>query len=348
MSSATSSSTFVPTSKTILTSVSLGDLRNAVIQEGVPDALRCQIWKILLRVPSVDAARYKALVARGAASHYAQIRRDTSRTFREKGRFLVPEEKISRLLNALMHAASDAAAASTTSTTTTTAIATTNNIVNVNNAALSKVTYIQGLNVVAAVFLHVMPELDAYFCCEAFVKAHCAYFQRGSVSDALFIGCELVHKCLRDHDPELSDRFVAAKIPVQFVLSSVMTFSADSPPLREVVLLWDYMFAAGTHLNVFLITARLMLARTTLLQPTNVTKMLGKDLPRVSDANAVIALATQLYLKSSRKLIDRCKRHASTSGSGSTPPTPTAIGATSSSSAATAAATSLSASPTAT
>jgi cell cycle arrest protein BUB2 len=291
-----------------LTSVSLGELRNAVIQEGVPDALRCQIWKILLRVTTVDAARYKALVARGEASHYAQIRRDTSRTFREKGRFLVPEEKISRLLNALMHAASDAAT----------------NVGPSNNAALAKVTYIQGLNVVAAVFLHVMPELDAYFCCEAFVKAHCAYFQRGSVSDALFVGCELVHKCLRDHDPELCDRFVAAKMPVQFVLSSVMTFSADSPPLREVVSLWDYMFATGTHLNVFLITARLMLARATLLQPTNVTKMLGKDLPRVNDANAVIALATQLYLKSSRKLIDRCKRHATASGSsGSTAPTPT-------------------------
>jgi hypothetical protein len=162
------------------------------------------------------------------------------------------------------------------------------------------------------------------FAVEAFVKAHCAYFQRGSVSDALFVGCELVHKCLRDHDPELCDRLVAAKLPVQFVLSSVMTFSADSPPLREVVSLWDYMFATGTHLNVFLITARLMLARATLLQPTNVTKMLGKDLPRVNDANAVIALATQLYLRSSRKLIDRCKRHATASGSsGSTPPTPT-------------------------
>jgi cell cycle arrest protein BUB2 len=296
-------STTTTSSKNILTSsLSIEELRQAVILEGVPDALRCQIWKVLLRVPTVDAARYRTLVERGESPHYAQIRRDTSRTFREKGRFIVPEEKISRLLNALMHARTEPAASGT---------------------PISRVTYIQGLNVIAAVFLNVMPELDAFYCFEAFVKAHCAYYQRGSVGDALLVGCELVHKCLRDHDPELADRINAAKIPTQFVLSSVMTFSADSPPLREVVMMWDYMFATGTQLNVFLITARLMLARTMLLQTTTLPKMIGKDLPRISDANAVIALASQLYLNGSKKLIERCKRHARSSSA----PVSPAVGA---------------------
>lgn len=74
-------------------------------------SLRARIWKILLRVPAVDADRYAELVRRGAfkgrdSEEYKQIRKDVGRTgFRKNPAFLkrVPDAKLSRVLNALLH-----------------------------------------------------------------------------------------------------------------------------------------------------------------------------------------------------------------------------------------------------
>eukprot|EP01108_Squamamoeba_japonica_P003616 TRINITY_DN2901_c0_g1_i1.p1 TRINITY_DN2901_c0_g1~~TRINITY_DN2901_c0_g1_i1.p1 ORF type:complete len:135 (-),score=16.58 TRINITY_DN2901_c0_g1_i1:5-409(-) len=92
-------------------------------------------------------------------------------------------------------------------------------------------------------------------------------------------------------------------------LSTVMTFSADSKPLAQVVHLWDYMLAAGVHVNTFCVTARLMLVRSDILNNHNLSKYLGKDLPPLSDAASIIALASQLYLKSSAEFISKCRKH---------------------------------------
>ena len=43
--------------------------------------------------------------------------------------------------------------------------------------------------------------------------------------------------------------------------SAVLTFSACTPPLAEVLRLWDIMFAFGFHLNILYIVAQLQLAR---------------------------------------------------------------------------------------
>ena len=52
--------------------------------------------------------------------------------------------------------------------------------------------YVQGMNVVCAVFLYVMPELDAFHCFEALIKQHCAaYFIRNSVTGAIRVGCDV-------------------------------------------------------------------------------------------------------------------------------------------------------------
>jgi len=73
--------------------------------------LRARVWKILLRVPTVSADRYADLVRRGAfrggkSEEYKQIRKDIGRTgFRKHPTFLkrVPDGKLSRVLNALLH-----------------------------------------------------------------------------------------------------------------------------------------------------------------------------------------------------------------------------------------------------
>ena len=63
-------------------------------------------------------------------------------------------------------------------------------------AADSSIVYIQGMNVIAAVFLHVMPELDAFHCFETLITQHCpAYFYSSSVRDAINTGCEVRAAC---------------------------------------------------------------------------------------------------------------------------------------------------------
>lgn len=74
-------------------------------------SLRAQVWKILLRVPAVDVDQYAALVGKGAfkgrdSEEYKQIRKDVGRTgFRKNPAFTkrVPDAKLSRVLNALLH-----------------------------------------------------------------------------------------------------------------------------------------------------------------------------------------------------------------------------------------------------
>jgi cell cycle arrest protein BUB2 len=46
---------------------------------------------------------------------------------------------------------------------------------------------------------------------------------------------------------------------------AIVTFSACTPPLSELLHLWDYMFAYGIHLNILFVIAQLALIRTELL-----------------------------------------------------------------------------------
>lgn len=104
----------------------LFQLRQLVLVEGLPKAtkaeqegctttcsLRARVWKILLRIKTVDANKYLEYVARGPfkgkdSPEYQQIRKDTRRTFPtlDDFRAKVPEAKLSRVLNVLLHACS--------------------------------------------------------------------------------------------------------------------------------------------------------------------------------------------------------------------------------------------------
>ena len=53
----------------------------------------------------------------------------------------------------------------------------------------------------------------------------------------------------------------------------------------------------------------MILARTQILASTDIANLLGKDLPKLPDANAIIALAAQLYLNSSSKFVDKVASH---------------------------------------
>lgn len=48
-------------------------------------------------------------------------------------------------------------------------------------------------------------------------------------------------------------------------LSAVLTLSACTPPLPEVLKLWDFLIAFGAHLNILCVVAQLLLMREELL-----------------------------------------------------------------------------------
>lgn len=50
--------------------------------------------------------------------------------------------------------------------------------------------------------------------------------------------------------------------------TEISTFSASTPPLAEVLHLWDVMFAFGFHLNILFVLAQLVRRRTKILSST--------------------------------------------------------------------------------
>jgi cell cycle arrest protein BUB2 len=158
-------------------------------------------------------------------------------------------------------------------------------------------TYVQGMNVLAAPFLYTMPsELEAFFCFSKFIEESCPLYvqptlegvHRGlRVSSTLTIDWlrllkrseQLLDRCLKIVDPELfnylrsknlsaelyafpceySRPCPAIVFPYQYL--AVLTLCACTPPLDQVLQLWDFLLAFGVHLNVLCVIAQLLLIR---------------------------------------------------------------------------------------
>jgi hypothetical protein len=52
---------------------------------------------------------------------------------------------------------------------------------------------------------------------------------------------------------------------MEFCLAAVLTFCACTPPLDQVLQLWDFLFAFGVHLNVLCVIAQMLLMRDELI-----------------------------------------------------------------------------------
>lgn len=253
-------------------------------------SLRAQVWKILLRVPAVDVAQYAALVGKGAfkgrdSEEYKQIRKDVGRTgFRKNPAFTkrVPDAKLSRVLNALLHSCES-----------------------------EGIGYVQGLNIVASVFLYVMPEIDAFFTLRQFITHHCPLYykktQKGekkeppkegednhSRSWAVDAALYLLDQCLQVVDPGLHHHLKHFTTHLYLYTQYIYSFNAIVPlesgtSLDEVVKLWDFMFAFGAHLNILFTVARVIKAREEILHKKdkniNVPQLIGNF-----DADIIIDL----------------------------------------------------------
>jgi cell cycle arrest protein BUB2 len=75
-----------------------------------------------------------------------------------------------------------------------------------------------------------------------------------------------VDKVLATVDPKLAAYLLSKGMHAElYAFPSVLTFCACTPPLPEVLRLWDLFFAFGAHLNIVCIVAQLVLMRDTIL-----------------------------------------------------------------------------------
>lgn len=125
--------------------------------------------------------------------------------------------------------------------------------------------YVQGMNVLVAPFLYLMPEVDAYHAFMMLITRHCPRYVASNL-DGTHHGCSLVDRVLEILDPQLH-RHIVEKIlrPEIFAFPFVMTLLANMSPLSEVIRVWDVIFAFGIHLDILLVTCHIMLMRDQLL-----------------------------------------------------------------------------------
>lgn len=126
--------------------------------------------------------------------------------------------------------------------------------------------YVQGMNVMAAPFLYAArSEAEAFAAFDRCISQECPGYVRGSM-EGVHKGLALIDQILAVVDPKLASHLAAAGMKAEiYAFPSVLTLCACTPPLPEVLQLWDFLFAYGMHLNLLCIVSQLVLARDSLL-----------------------------------------------------------------------------------
>ncbi|MCJ1289739.1 hypothetical protein MMC34_001272 [Xylographa carneopallida] len=256
----------------------LASLRRSVLLDGlVADGdgmsqLRIYIWLILLNAPPFRTDAYLALIHRGPSPAYAKIRNDTFRTLATDPLFKrrVSEASLIRLLNALAWTLHDGDGDNNNNNNNHdaghTPLPTTPPLPVSAPSSSSAATYLQGMNVLAAPFLYAArSEAEAYILTHTLLRTHLpAYID--ATMPGVHRGLALVDRLLAIIDPRLAAHLAAASLSASiYAFPSVLTLCACTPPLPEVLCLWDFLFAYGVHLNILAIVAQLVLMREEIL-----------------------------------------------------------------------------------
>lgn len=127
-------------------------------------------------------------------------------------------------------------------------------------------TYVQGMNVLAAPFLYAArSEAEAFVAFHQLLTKELPGYIRGAM-DGVHKGLALVDKVLAIVDPKLSLYLLSKNLSAEiYAFPSVLTLCACTPPLPEVLRLWDFLFAYGPHLNILCIVAQLVMIRTKIM-----------------------------------------------------------------------------------
>mmetsp|Transcript_589 Transcript_589/g.1978 ORF Transcript_589/g.1978 Transcript_589/m.1978 type:complete len:355 (+) Transcript_589:129-1193(+) len=228
----------------------LKELRRLVLLKGIPEGtngsecgqyaaghLRGTIWKALLGVEEVVVEDYVSLVQRGPSKDYDKIANDVYRTFSQEREYTsrVPRENLVRLLNAYVH-----------------------------DRGNDPGTYMQSMSVLAAPFLFVMEEPEAFKAFQVLLKERIpSYVCRYA---GVYSGCSLVEECLQYLDPQLHRRLKDRELPPKlYAFPNISSLGMCVPPLSDSMRLMDVQLAYGSYLNIFFLLGRLILARDRIL-----------------------------------------------------------------------------------
>jgi len=267
-------------------------LRRLILIEGIPSkadpTLRHRIWKILLRVNDLPAKTFLEYVARGPCEVREKIRNDTFRTlatdrgFKER----VREDMLVRLLDAFVWRNHDRQ----------------------ESSQQLGFTYVQGMNVLAAPFLYTMPsELEAFFCFAKFIEESCPLYVQPTL-EGVHRGLRLLDRCLKIVDPELFSYLRSKNLSAElYAFPSILTLCACTPPLDQVLRLWDFLLAFGVHLNVLCVIAQLLLIRDDVMASSSPMRLL-RTFPSL-EASPVIGIAVTLVRDLPTELYDELARH---------------------------------------
>ena len=88
---------------------------------------------------------------------------------------------------------------------------------------------------------------------------------------------------------------------------AVLSFSACTPPLEELLKLWDFYFAFGCHLNIVSVVAQIVLEREELVKSETPNALL-RTLPPIN-AEAIISLCSQLVAQLPIDIYDQGKKN---------------------------------------
>lgn len=266
-------------------------LRRMILVEGIPSAidptLRPRIWKILLRVNDLPTDTYLHYVARGPCQVREKIRNDTFRTLAtDKGfKERVREDMLVRLLDAFVWRSHDRQ--------------------DIDNLGF---TYVQGMNVLAAPFLYTMPsEVEAFFCFAKFIEESCPLYVQPTL-EGVHQGLKLLDRCLQFVDPELFSHLRSKNLSAEiYAFPSVLTLCACTPPLDQVLQLWDFLLAFGVHLNVLCVIAQLLLMRDEVMASSSPMRLLRTFPPL--EALPVIGIAVTLVRDLPQELYEELVKH---------------------------------------
>ncbi|KIO30470.1 hypothetical protein M407DRAFT_69212 [Tulasnella calospora MUT 4182] len=272
----------------------LKKLRRLILVEGIPFAidptLRPRIWKLLLGVTGgLSSEMYLKYVAKGPCAVREKIRNDTFRTlatdrgFKEK----VSEVMLVRLLDAFVWRSQDRSE---------------------TQAQILDFTYVQGMNVLAAPFLYTMPsEVEAFAAFSKFIEVHCPLYVQPTL-EGVHRGLRLLDQCLQIVDSELYGYLRKKNLSAElYAFPSVLTLCACTPPLDQVLQLWDFLLAFGVHLNVLCVIAQLLLIREEVMASPSPMKLLRTFPPL--EALPVIGIAVALVRDIPEDLYDELVRH---------------------------------------
>ncbi|KAE8221070.1 hypothetical protein CF326_g8631 [Tilletia indica] len=261
-------------------------LRKMILTHGIPgdefptptgSTYRSVTWKLLLEARSVSAESYLTLVRNGRSTAYDKIRNDTFRTLATDQGFKrrVHEDKLIRLLNAFVwkHAHEH-----------------TEDEPPSNSYDFS---YVQGMNVLAAPFLYVMPsELEAFHCFSRFIEVCCPLYVQPTLA-GVHQGLRLLDICLELADPHLYNYLRSKNLSAEiYAFPSVLTLCACTPPLDQVLQLWDFLLAFGVHLNVLCVVSQLLLMRDDLMHNPSPMRLL-RNFPPL-EAQPIIGITVTL------------------------------------------------------